>query len=71
VANLPWSLPAPELEELFAQCGTVKDVEVRARPPDSTKRNAACTGEPLRRAFEFFFVSIAIQLLRTALVVAW
>ena len=53
VANLPWSLPAPELEELFAQCGTVKDVEVRARPPDSTKRNAACTGEPLRRAFEF------------------
>jgi len=28
VANLPWSLPAPELEELFAQCGTVKDVEL-------------------------------------------
>ena len=31
VANLPWSLPAPEVEKLFAQCGTVKDVEVRAR----------------------------------------
>ncbi|KAJ1272539.1 hypothetical protein BS78_06G209700 [Paspalum vaginatum] len=28
VANLPWSFPAPEVEKLFAQCGTVKDVEV-------------------------------------------
>nr|CAB3488092.1 unnamed protein product [Digitaria exilis] len=28
VANLPWSLPAPEVEKLFAQCGTVKDVEL-------------------------------------------
>ncbi|WVZ86912.1 hypothetical protein U9M48_033625 [Paspalum notatum var. saurae] len=28
VANLPWSFPAPEVEKLFAECGTVKDVEV-------------------------------------------
>ncbi|KAL6652134.1 hypothetical protein ACP70R_011059 [Stipagrostis hirtigluma subsp. patula] len=28
VSNLPWSLPAPEVEKLFAECGTVKDVEV-------------------------------------------
>lgn len=28
VANLPWSFPAPEIEKLFAQHGTVKDVEV-------------------------------------------
>ncbi|XP_062226584.1 RNA-binding protein CP31B, chloroplastic [Phragmites australis] len=28
VSNLPWSLPAPEVEKLFAQCGSVKDVEV-------------------------------------------
>ncbi|XP_006652723.1 31 kDa ribonucleoprotein, chloroplastic-like [Oryza brachyantha] len=28
VANIPWSLPAPEIEKLFAQCGAVKDVEV-------------------------------------------
>ncbi|CAN6229362.1 unnamed protein product [Urochloa humidicola] len=28
VANLPWSVPAAEVEKLFAQCGTVKDVEL-------------------------------------------
>ncbi|CAN6276761.1 unnamed protein product [Urochloa humidicola] len=28
VANLPWSVPAAEIEKLFAQCGTVKDVEL-------------------------------------------
>ena len=28
VANLPWSFPAPEIEKLFTQHGTVKDVEV-------------------------------------------
>uniref|UniRef100_A0A0D9W8T3 RRM domain-containing protein n=1 Tax=Leersia perrieri TaxID=77586 RepID=A0A0D9W8T3_9ORYZ len=28
VANIPWSYPAPEIAKLFAQCGTVKDVEV-------------------------------------------
>ncbi|OEL24805.1 33 kDa ribonucleoprotein, chloroplastic [Dichanthelium oligosanthes] len=28
VANLPWSLPAQEVEKLFAQCGTVKDVQL-------------------------------------------
>ncbi|KAK3143852.1 hypothetical protein QOZ80_4AG0305810 [Eleusine coracana subsp. coracana] len=28
VSNLPWSLPAPEVEKLFAQYGTVKSVEV-------------------------------------------
>ncbi|CAO2043513.1 unnamed protein product [Urochloa humidicola] len=28
VANLPWSVPAVEVEKLFAQCGTVKDVEL-------------------------------------------
>jgi hypothetical protein len=30
VSNLPWSLPTPEVEKLFAQCGTVKGVEVSA-----------------------------------------
>ncbi|CAN6240694.1 unnamed protein product [Urochloa humidicola] len=28
VTNLPWSVPAAEVEKLFAQCGTVKDVEL-------------------------------------------
>ncbi|TVU15966.1 hypothetical protein EJB05_39511, partial [Eragrostis curvula] len=28
VSNLPWTLPAPEVEKLFAQCGTVKGVEL-------------------------------------------
>uniref|UniRef100_A0A0A9EK36 RRM domain-containing protein n=1 Tax=Arundo donax TaxID=35708 RepID=A0A0A9EK36_ARUDO len=28
VSNLPWSLPASEIGKLFAQCGSVKDVEM-------------------------------------------
>lgn len=28
VYNLPWSLSAPDIKDLFAQCGTVTDVEV-------------------------------------------
>ncbi|KAL6008361.1 hypothetical protein ACLOJK_033870 [Asimina triloba] len=28
VVNLPWDLTAPGIKDLFAQCGTVKDVEV-------------------------------------------
>ncbi|XP_058085796.1 28 kDa ribonucleoprotein, chloroplastic-like isoform X1 [Magnolia sinica] len=28
VVNLPWDLFAPEIKNLFAECGTVKDVEV-------------------------------------------
>lgn len=29
VANLPWTLPAVEIEKLFAECGVVKDVQVK------------------------------------------
>lgn len=47
VANLPWSFPAPEIEKLFAQHGTVKDVEVRGAT-DFREIHAACPGEPLR-----------------------
>jgi len=51
VANLPWSFPAPEIEKLFAQHGTVKDVEVGVGGAiDFRERNAACPGEPLRPA---------------------
>ena len=28
VVNLPWNFTAPEMRELFGECGTVKDVEV-------------------------------------------
>jgi RNA recognition motif-containing protein len=49
VANLPWSFPAPEIEKLFAQHGTVKDVEVGG-VFGFRERNAACPGEPLRPA---------------------
>ncbi|XP_078440188.1 RNA-binding (RRM/RBD/RNP motifs) family protein [Wolffia australiana] len=28
VANLPWNFTAPEMRELFGQCGTVADVEI-------------------------------------------
>lgn len=30
VVNLPWSFSAPDIEKLFGECGTVKDVEVTA-----------------------------------------
>jgi RNA recognition motif-containing protein len=30
VANLPWSVPAQEVQKLFAECGTVKDVQVNS-----------------------------------------
>ncbi|KAL6838871.1 hypothetical protein ACP4OV_031307 [Aristida adscensionis] len=40
VSNLPWSLPAPEVGKLFAQCGTVKDVEV-IKGKDGRKRGFA------------------------------
>ncbi|XP_072955637.1 28 kDa ribonucleoprotein, chloroplastic-like [Typha angustifolia] len=28
VVNLPWNLSAPDIEKLFGECGTVKDVEI-------------------------------------------
>lgn len=28
VVNLPWNFSAPEIEKLFGECGTVKDVEI-------------------------------------------
>ncbi|RWV97047.1 hypothetical protein GW17_00040193 [Ensete ventricosum] len=28
VVNLPWDFSAPDIEKLFSQCGTVKDVEI-------------------------------------------
>ncbi|KAG8082935.1 hypothetical protein GUJ93_ZPchr0014g46750 [Zizania palustris] len=40
VANIPWSFLAPEIEKLFAQCGTVKDVEV-IKAKDGRKRGFA------------------------------
>jgi RNA recognition motif-containing protein len=49
VFNLPWSLPAPEVEKLFAQFGTVKGVEVSVVSCRVELSNAACRYE--KRAF--------------------
>lgn len=40
VANLPWTLPAVEIEKLFAECGVVKDVQV-IKMKDGRKRGFA------------------------------
>jgi RNA recognition motif-containing protein len=63
VANLPWSFPAPEIEKLFAQHGTVKDVEVRVgSATDFRERNAVCSGEPLRPRVRFGCPPLNFQL---------
>ncbi|KAL5214710.1 hypothetical protein ABZP36_003862 [Zizania latifolia] len=60
--TMPWSFPAPEIEKLFAQCGAVKDVEVRPEGDGrkkgfafvtmaTAKEAAAAVGKLLPRAY--------------------
>ncbi|XP_074556434.1 28 kDa ribonucleoprotein, chloroplastic-like [Curcuma longa] len=55
VTNFPWDMSAPQIEELFAQCGTVKGVEIIKQKNGSTRGYGFVTmasGEEARAAVE-------------------
>ncbi|XP_042448160.1 29 kDa ribonucleoprotein, chloroplastic-like [Zingiber officinale] len=55
VTNFPWDMSAPQIEELFGQCGTVKGVEIIKQKNGSTRGYGFVTmasGEDARAAVE-------------------
>ncbi|CAI8583969.1 unnamed protein product [Vicia faba] len=57
VFNLPWSVSAPDIKELFKECGTVTDVEIVKRKDGKGKGYAFVTmdsGEGAQAAVEQF-----------------
>ncbi|ONK56041.1 uncharacterized protein A4U43_C10F3530 [Asparagus officinalis] len=57
VVNLPWSFSAPEVEKLFGECGTVKDVEIIKRENGQNRGFAFVTmasGDEARAVVEKF-----------------
>ncbi|THU56782.1 hypothetical protein C4D60_Mb11t20830 [Musa balbisiana] len=55
VVNLPWDFSAPDIEKLFAQCGTVKDVEIIKQKNGKSRGFAFVTmasGEEARAAVD-------------------